>query len=364
MPIQRFLDIDLLSDPVCKFLKDHATSTYDAEFEALDGFEDTGPQKPLPNSEAETHNIRLYTAIIREYEIYDLQTSMQVSMGRTVTRIDHPLTLDAYAILLLKSDVSDSDRTAISDTFDRYKPGVDDVDAVESSLVQQGVSIGAYQVLLSFKLTRQKAPVLDSAHDNAFKYMATRSERYGVRQIGPDQETCQVPNIDLDETDRTVVVADPDAPRGGLTEIGNRIGAARKCEGLEPTEHEIGTLFQYPEWKIEWVMKDVKIGRCRIMRTKLPELWTRTTKKVLYSFVLSPSDARLLLKRVFLNCMETSAIVGGLLLLVTGGNFPTALAAFKLSMEACLSTKVPDAIKKCLIPDLAILTTKGKWGRV
>lgn len=363
MPIQRFLDLDLRAEPVCAFLKNHGADSYDAGFEPLDGYEDTGHLKDLSYSEPSTSEIRLHTAILKDYEIYDIQTQMQVSKGRTITRVDHGLNLHGYALLLVKSGISKAHRTAIVDAFTAYQPGQDDVDAVEAALVQQGIPIAAYQVLLSFKLTRVAAPVLDDSHDKAFRSIA-QSDRHGVRQQGSELETCDVPNIDLDATDRTVAVNDPESPSQGLADLGERLVAERDCNGLEPTPHRIGALFQYPEWKIEWVMTDIKIGRCRIMRTKLPELWTRTTRKVLYSFVLSSADAKRLLERVFLNCMETSAIVGGLLLLVTGGNFATALAAFKLSMEACLASKVPDAIKRCLIPDLAILTDHGAWSRV
>lgn len=364
MPIQRFLDVDLQSEPVCEFLKNPNAEPYDAKFESMNGYEDTGKRKNLAYSEPSTSEILLHTAIVRNYEIYDRETGMQVSTGRTITRLDHRLNLDAYALLLVKSGISDEHRTTVEEAFKNYNPGKGDVDAVESALVLQGIPIGAYQVLLSFKLTRVAEPVLDDTHDRAFKSIARQSEQHDVRQIGRDAETCDVPDIDLDETDRTVVVQDPDRPSKGLAEIGERLGAERDCHGLEPTEHRVGTLFQYPEWKIKWVMKDVKIGHCRIVRTKLPELWTRTTKKVLYCFVLSSRDAKRLLEKVFLNCMETSAIVGGLLLLVTGGNFATALAAFKYSMETCLATKVPDSIKRCLISDLAILTDHDSWSRV
>ena len=189
---------------------------------------------------------------------------------------------------------------------------------------------------------------------------ASESEINRIRPIGKTTESCNVPDLNLDISGRQEEVDDPN-DSNGLGAIGERLGSERDCEGLVPTEHKIGTLFQYPEWKTKWVLKKIKVGRCSIMKTKVPVLYTRTTKKVLYSFVLSPKDARRLLERVFLNCMENSALVGGLLLLVTGGNFATAISAFKITMEVCLSTKVPDSIKRCLIPDLGILTEKSGW---
>lgn len=92
------------------------------------------------------------------------------------------------------------------------------------------------------------------------------------------------------------------------------------------------------------------------MRTKLPELWTRTRKNVLYGFVLSPSDFTRILSQMFTDCMVQSAVVGGLLALVTGGNFATAVAAFKFSIESCLRYKIVDTMKECIISDLIIRT--------
>jgi hypothetical protein len=108
-------------------------------------------------------------------------------------------------------------------------------------------------------------------------------------------------------------------------------------------------------------MRDVRIGRCKITRTKVPVLETRTTKKVLYSYVLSPPEIQTFLERVFLDCMETSAVTAGLLMLVTGGDFPAAVAAFKIAMAACLANKIKDDYKKCIIPDLAIIIEHNEW---
>ena len=140
MPIERFLSIDLQTDAVCDFLRDHANPRYDAGFDsetwmAQGDYEDSGIRKELPNTDDETRNIRLHTAILKNYEIYDRQTQMQVAIGKAVTRVDHPLTLSLYALLLVRKRIDTMQRAAIEQAFQRYQPGIDDVDAVETALL-------------------------------------------------------------------------------------------------------------------------------------------------------------------------------------------------------------------------------------
>lgn len=374
MPIQRLFSIDLESDEICNFLKDHSQREYDyalgeATSIQIDEYYDTNKRKELKFSHPTERclnaerDLTLHTRITKKYEILETSTNMQVSFAETYTRVDHALSLSLYALLLIKKNLNKKLSTQIENVFENYRPGEDDVDGIEQKLVRAGVEISDYQVFLSFKLKRNDGPTSETGHDDEFRRNATGSELNRIKQIC-EEETCSVPDLDLDQTGRTQQVSDPNIPDDGLQQIGDIISAGRECEGLVPTEHRIGTLFQYPEWKIKWEVTNIRIGRCTIVKTKLPILYTRTTKKVLYAFVLSPSDTKQLLERLFVSCMKDSAIVGGLLLLITGGNFATALTAFKISMKACLSSRVPDSIKRCLIPDLAILTDRGTWTKV
>lgn len=365
MPIQRVLNIDLESDKICTFLIDRKDREFDnglveAESIAQSEYVGIGKPKDLAYADSGNRSINLYTCIRRKYEILEVSTGMQVSLAETFIRITHPLFLSLYAFLLVKKGLDEQKKTLIKDAFDGYLLGRDEVDKVEERLVRKGVGVSDYQVFLSFKLTRTGDLVYEKRHDDEFIGHATQAAINEVREI-EETESCLVPDLNLDVTGRVQEVDNVDFPDDGIKDFGNKISNAKDCNGVVPTSHKVGTLYQYPEWKLEWKMKKVKIGKCTILKIKLPVLHSRTTKRVLYAIVLSTKEAKEFLERLFINCMEKSVIVGGLLLLVTGGNFATALAAFKLSMKACLASKVPENIKRCLIPELAIVTERRRW---
>lgn len=371
MPIQRSIDIDFRSESICSFLTDHGEPDY-KHLEHDDrigeiGYEDSGLRKDMPISDPEIKNITLLTSVAIDYDLVDIRTRQPVSSGRTFIIYKHDLECNIYALLLLKPGIDPESRSKIIDRFEIYDPANDQVDSVESDLVQSGVPIDNYHVLLSFGLSRLGEPKIDSSHDDAFNRQARHSEQYRVHEVSRGSETCDVPNIDLDETGRRVVVSNPndsnEADRG-LSDIGQQIGEQVDCSDLEPTSHKVATLFAYPEFRVKWKVRRIKIGRCRFGKTKVPILQKRETRKVLYAFVLSPDNVRVLLERVFIDCMKSSVLIGGLAILVTGGNFATALAAFKFTMNACLKTKVPDSVARCVIPELGIVTESGSWKSV
>ena len=363
MPIERSRDIDLRSPEVCAFLLDENAPLYDDKSERTPGYFNSGERKQLRFTEPTSDGLVLYSSIKRRYEVFERASNMQVSTGRTITRVDHKLKLEIYAGLLLKDGITEEHKLAVLDAFQDFDASRGDIDEVETSLIQSGVPSSAYRVFLSYLLRRTSPPSHNTEHDDAFKASVRENEVYDLRQVGRDLASCDVPDLDLDSTERVVPVPDPEIPDIGLQTISDSLSAERErdCENVVPTRHRVGTLFQYPEWKIKWVLKEIRIGPCRIMKTKLPELWTRTTKKVLYAIVISPKDAQGVFEKIFLRCLKTSTIVGGLLLLVTWGNFATALSAFKISMHGCLATNIPDAMKRCIVPELVIVTDKNPW---
>lgn len=370
MPIQRLLSLDLESQEVCKFLKDHSKQDFeygdkDAAF-TMPEYIDTGKNKPIEFTGPKSNHVTLYTCLQSEYEVYKKNNNMQVALGTTLTRISHDLTISLYAFLYIRRDMEQEKIGKIEEAFMNYDPGRDDVDEIEQRLMDQGFKISDYHVFLSFKLTRTNEPQFDYSHDEAFRKQARESNLHGLRKL-TCSKICAMPNMNLDEdkTGRVQKVEDTNTPTDGLQKLADIVSRdSRDCYGLVPTPYRIGTLYQYPEWKIEWVVREFKIGDCTVMKTKIPVLYTRLTKKVLYGLVLSPKDTKELLEKLFLSCIRDSAIAGGIVFLVTGGNFATALSAFKYIVTTCLSTRVPDKIAKCLFPELVIFSKKGDWSKV
>ena len=376
MPIQKFIDIDLESRDVCEFLKDHDQTEFDYGLGGvqLSGHDNTGEKKCLTKTD-----ILLHTCIRKKYNVYDTALHMYVGSGKTITRVDHPLKLSLYALLYVKEGLDESKLERIKDAFLNYVPESNSPDQeanhLESSLLTKGdIVAGDYQVILSYKLSRIEAISFEDAHDSEFVLQATGGEEKTnyVNLATLAEESCVVPDINLDNTGRVHEVANdmsticPDVldekAREAVSPASLSIAKKQDCQDLAIVEHRIGTLFNYPEWRVIWKMREIELGPCRIAKTKLPVLQTRTTKKVLYgTIVVSTADVTDILRNLLVSCMKESAIVGGLVLLIAGGDFATALNAFGISMRACIVAGVPDIVKRCLIPDLAILTDRGTW---
>ena len=95
----------------------------------------------------------------------------------------------------------------------------------------------------------------------------------------------------VDEVDDGAIeVDDPedtsDFPRI-IGQVIERSPSMRECEGIKSDHKRIGTVLQYPEFRIVWKRKTIKIG-CVKLTIKYPQLQTRTTKRVLYAILAYP----------------------------------------------------------------------------
>ena len=368
MPIQRNIYADLQSDAVCDFLKKHSEQQYDEDFDrdywlVEQGYElSQSPVKDMTDSIDLTKEILLYTCINNKYTIKK-NNNGDFAVGETKTRVNHALTFSPYAILLYKQDLDRSEKTIIQNAFDTFSPGVDDVDAAETDLLSQGIALSDYQVLLSFKLNRSKEVTFEDGQDRAFRehlgdeyeIITTQSE-----EVCP----CDSSNFDIAAGPRRIERDNPDdadAPDELFEEILDNVVGDVPCKILRPVKKKAGTLFKYPEWKIVWVMKEIRIGPCKLMKTKLPQLYTRVSQVNLYAISFAEEQLLPFFLKILENCLIRSAIASALLTLVTGGNFLTAVAAFKIAMQACVSTQIADRFLKCIIFELAIVTDKSPW---
>lgn len=157
-------------------------------------------------------------------------------------------------------------------------------------------------------------------------------------------------------------VANPD-----LRQVENELreraqGSARICNGYNfKTENKrVGTIFAWPEFRIRWERKSIKIGCARIS-FKVPYLERRTGKKALMVTVAYP-DAGIIFEKIILKCLGEAAISSAVIGLLTT-RVEVALVAFKTYFEACVSSHATRYIE-CLVPKLTVVREASSWKRV
>jgi hypothetical protein len=132
------------------------------------------------------------------------------------------------------------------------------------------------------------------------------------------------------------------------------------CNHIEVIQERVVTLLQWPEFKIEWEPKRVKIGCVRIT-VRLPVLSIRITKLALYYFYGKIKNLGRLIESIIEACALKS-VVAGAIIGIALSNIQAAIVAFRTVFVECVKSQAGQAIS-CLIPGLLILKEKGNWGR-
>lgn len=133
----------------------------------------------------------------------------------------------------------------------------------------------------------------------------------------------------------------------------------KSCEvGFEMKPEKITTLIAYPEFKIIWVRKVIKIG-CSRISIKWPKLMTRLRKKVLYFSAFHVDDFGRYIRAVIKVCLKQSATYG-LVVALAAQNINAGLAVFRALFEKCIYAKIGQTLE-CFFPELFIQTEKTRW---
>ncbi|WP_321285371.1 hypothetical protein [uncultured Sunxiuqinia sp.] len=132
----------------------------------------------------------------------------------------------------------------------------------------------------------------------------------------------------------------------------------KKDPGVKPYTKKILTLLRWPEFKIEWKRKTIKIG-CSKITIVYPKLYTRTVSLVLYAHYVVPTNLGLIIRSALEKCAIVSALQGGVAGVVMG-NLPVAIAVFQTSFKICME----EYLLSCIYPSLLLLKNKSEWGGV
>ena len=155
-----------------------------------------------------------------------------------------------------------------------------------------------------------------------------------VQEVPPGQADLQLGTI-LDEITSDIIPSD--------------------CGVMRREEDKLLTLFSWPEFKIEWRKKRIKIG-CSTITITYPILRTRTSKIVFYVYYSLPRNVGATVFKIASTCAIRSALGGGVVGIVMG-NPAAALATFNALFKRCIEREVV----KCIHPGLLTLKETGQW---
>lgn len=361
MPIQRTIDLDLKDPAICAFLKGTDTeyrSGSDLRSErvssgyafAKDRFIQAEPTADLPLFIERQCEIRssagrlMYTTIITDVVMFKLNIGI-------------------YAVLSLKP-VDIVLKQQAEDTF--LNTDMLDVDKAESEIIKSGIELDDYQVDLEFKAEKvSSVGSFDAALRVFIDQIKTQIDKngdplYDVKVLEEYKIHCdgtlpQIPDESI------IIVDDIEDPIPDI--IKREKENNPRCERIEITEHRVGTAFQYPEYKTEWGRRKLRIGRCWTW-VWWPTTYSRTTKYVIIAYVVSTPEIKKWFERAIRDCLESSALATGILILITGGMaIPAAATVFITACLQCLESKIEDSAD-CLKPDLKLISETGDWDKV
>lgn len=363
MPIQREISPDLQAPEVCEFLRSGgpnysqesaATSEWSAE-----GYDFVTGGKRLLAEQKQA----MRTYISRQVEVYT--RAKRLLLSSTITdAVDHNISLKIYALLFAKKGLDPklvAEMKSVFQKTDFSDPAL--IATAETYIINFGAKIDDYQIIPIFELDR-----LSSAEDLGINLKAFvdqmkgyKDERgnaiYTIKVLDTVKYECDAPTNAHDDAD--TIEAPVDDPGKAIGDYEQ--GQDHPCDGLVLTLHRIGTAFQYYEWKTVMEVREIRVGKCRIMKTKIPITYSRITKQALWCYTMTEDQLKRNLEKAIISCLISAAEETGALALVTGGlGLEAAATAFANACQECLESKVSDTVK-CLFSKLKLVAETSDW---
>ncbi|MPR05654.1 hypothetical protein [Microvirga tunisiensis] len=183
-------------------------------------------------------------------------------------------------------------------------------------------------------------------------YFGMRESESGIRLL------CDAPSNATPE--EHIIYGDVNDPEGAILEYERQKGGPCS-DAIAVTAHRIGTIFKHPEWRTVMKLKDVKIGRCRIVRTKVPVIESRERNRVGWGYVLSEEHIKHDSERSLRECIETAAISTAIVILIHGGkNIDASISMFISHILQCLEHKL-EATVRCISAEFKEISEYKEW---
>lgn len=312
-------------------------------------------------------------------EIYAIERDRKgVGRQEIIVPIEQGMTLVIVNTLFLRDDIVETDKQAIIEkVFIDFDASKDDPYDYARKALPADITDEMFMVRPSFELV--KSGVREERKEQRIalfelyqgKSAGSIDLPIGVDGIGDyfdrgnytvillSVEPCRVGQP---EKDPNILESDSveDDPSPIIDELVREETKVLDCGQIEVVKQRVATLLQWPEFKVEWEPKRVKIGCVRIT-IRLPVLYIRTTKLALYYFYGKIQNLGILIEKIIETC-ALRGILAGAIIGVALSNLQAAIVAFRTVFVECIKSQAQQAIV-CLIPGLLIIKEKGGWHR-
>ena len=130
------------------------------------------------------------------------------------------------------------------------------------------------------------------------------------------------------------------------------------CAGMKTYKEKLLIIGKWPEFKIKWVVKTIKIGCCKV-KTKLPVAYTREGMLVFYGYYRVPQNLGRAILKIAESCLIKTALKSAIIGILTS-NIAAAVRLFVPLYKDCLIEEA----KECIYPGLLLLKESKPWRKL
>jgi len=368
------------SDPeILRFLEDdHAAPVHAIEPDLGSQFDHDAADR-RPSGEPTSHTQEVVFLVEEKYRL--LENENGVGVHKVIVALKHDVGIKVdYWLFLRSSNLSEAEIAHVRDRFHAYDPAQhgEDVEAwMRANL--EGIDENDFEVepCLTLHKHSQVAQDHDASQRKALFALlgigGSNPPPSTIHAVGDYSLTnwAQGRNLKLVLMGRELVADDSDPPANpdsavlgdadDLQQVSAAIDAIvdhiipGECGQMRLEQIKLLTLAAWPEFKIEWHQKRIKIG-CSRITISVPVLRIRITKLVFYVYFKVPVHIDRFIITIARTCAVRSALTSAVIGVVTS-NIGAAVASFVPLFKRCIEQE----IRNCLHPGLLLATEPGPW---
>ena len=379
-----FNDID-----VKKFLITDTENTYVVRPQSISGFShDENDRRPSLDTSGQRASQQEPVVFLQE-EIYQLfeggtDGGSAVGLHRVFVALEHQINIFSDFCLFLRDSLSGDIKSYASQIFHSYDPSKHGSDVVaymranlNGRLGENDIEIEALAIIekefpnpIEKDVSqRQKLFDLLDSNDDPKRHdgqIDLDNMDMGLPQWSHERKSYLklisvdfVPDDSNPPSDPNVddTISNPEDPRDVANAIDQimRDLVPSSCEVMSRKEIRLLTIAEWPEFRIKWKKKRIKVGCSKITIT-YPVLEIRISKLVFYAYFKIPQDVGRFVLSIATVCAKRSALTSAVIGVITS-NIAAAIASFTPLFKRCIETEV----KNCLYPGLFLAKKPGNW---
>jgi hypothetical protein len=384
MNIEIDYSIDFKSKEVFEFIFDTTQNIYRSPFPVVENYTASGTilagkirqTEEVIDDAIQTKPLKLFGQVKEHYSVFSGRTL--ISNFEVLIPVEQAIELSIICHLFIKTGTSPEDIVKIKQAYNSYdvNSGIDPIEYAKQKATELEISEDIFNVKNSFEFMRigeltehrgevdRKLAIVNNNEIHLSGFGEGEDKKYFQRlryRAVPDKREIL---YNFEEPIKDELHEGEGSDTSQITDtIKVEVLKEIDCE-IDPTnriEEKIATVFAYPEFKLDWEVKWIKIG-CIKTKLYLPVAYKRLTKKVLYAYIGLPDDIVDRAKDQIRNCAIDSALAAAVIGIIFE-NLAAALYSYKALFVECLKRKAYGLVD-CLFPGLFILTEKTRWSRL